>query len=141
MTPKPSTTSADKKKRFIAFFGNLSFDTTVADIKAFLGEEAADFQVRLLTKKGSNESRGAAFVEFPSAAALQAALVLVGKSLRGRPVRIEPTVGGGGRSEARKSKLSLKKQNFKSTNSKLYTFLRFTYYITNVILRKNIWSN
>jgi nucleolar protein 6 len=106
----PPTTAS--KKKFIAFFGNLAFSTTVQDIKTFLGEEADSFQIRLLTKKGSNESRGAAFVEFPTAAALQTALALVGTSLNGRSVRIEPTVGGGGRSEARKTKLTEKKKNF-----------------------------
>ena len=104
--------AAPSKKKFIAFFGNLAFSTTVDDIKTFLGEESESFQIRLLTKKGSNESRGAAFVEFPTAAALQTALALAGKPLNGRSVRIEPTVGGGGRSEARKTKLTEKKKNF-----------------------------
>ena len=104
------------KKRFIAFFGNLSFSTSAVQVQQFVsqcGLGVDDFQVRLLTKKGSQESRGAAFVEFPTAAGLQTALTLTGKSLDGRTVRIEPTVGGGGRSDTRKQKLKVKKANFK----------------------------
>lgn len=115
MAPRDSQSTSAPKKRYIAFFGNLSFDTTVDQLKQFISETSenvSDFQVRLLTKKGTNESRGAAFVEFPTVSSLQTALVLSGKPLNGRPVRIEPTVGGGGRSETRKNKLQVKKQNF-----------------------------
>ena len=103
----------EKKKRYIAFFGNLSFDTTAAQVKEFLAP--SEVTVRLLTKRGSNESRGAAFVEFPTVPALQAALLLSGTMLNGRTVRIEPTVGGGGTSETRKNKLKEKKKNFAFT--------------------------
>ena len=105
---EPEVPAVQQRKRFIAFIGNLSYDTDAKAIERFLASPGA--QIRLMTKKNSNESRGAAFVELASAEEMQKVLRMNGVAkLHGRTVRVEPTVGGGGRSEKRKEKIKTKK--------------------------------
>lgn len=62
-----------RKTRYIAFIGNLPFNATSDDIvESFQKKGLKLSEVRLLTKKGSGESRGCCFVEFPNAKSLQA---------------------------------------------------------------------
>lgn len=62
-----------KKTRYIAFIGNLPFTATTDDIvENFQKKGLKLLEVRLLTKKGSGESKGCCFVEFPDAKSLQA---------------------------------------------------------------------
>ena len=99
--------SAEPRKKFVAFIGNLSYQTDAKALERFLNSPGA--KIRLMTKKGSNESRGAAFVEFANAEELQKALHMTNAKLHGRTVRVEPTVGGGGRGDKRKEKIKAKK--------------------------------
>ena len=102
-----NTTTESSRKRFIAFIGNLSFGTDAKALERFFNSPGA--KIRLMTKRGTNESRGAAFVEFATAEELQKALRMRDAKLHGRTVRVEPTVGGGGRGEKRKEKIETKK--------------------------------
>ena len=62
--------------------------------------------MRLLTQKGTNKSRGMAFVELPDEFAVTRALRIHHQMLDGRQINVERTVGGGGhKSKARKEKL------------------------------------
>lgn len=67
--------------------------------------------MRLLTTKAdpkSNQppkSRGIAFLELPSSAAMQACLKLHHSLLQGRRINVELTAGGGGKSEGRQEKI------------------------------------
>ena len=62
-----------RKTRYIAFIGNLPFTATRDDIiENFQKKGIKLTEVRLLTKKGSGESRGCCFVEFSNAKTLQA---------------------------------------------------------------------
>ena len=64
--------STGKKHRYIAFIGNLPFSVTSGDIIAhFRKRGVVASEVRLLTKKNSEESRGCCFAEFPDAKTLQ----------------------------------------------------------------------
>lgn len=62
-----------RKTRYIAFIGNLPFTATRDDIiENFQKKGVKPTEVRLLTKKGSGDSRGCCFVEFSNAKTLQA---------------------------------------------------------------------
>ena len=64
--------STGKKHRYIAFIGNLPFSVTTGDIIAhFRKRGVVASEVRLLTKKNSEESRGCCFAEFQDAKTLQ----------------------------------------------------------------------
>ena len=107
-TEKTASKTTSSKKRYILFVGNLAFSTTKESVKTFVGVPSAE--VRLMTKKGSSESRGAAFVELTSFDDFKKVLQLSGKSLDGRTVRVEPTAGGGGTGAVRKDKIKSKKE-------------------------------
>ncbi|WRT67728.1 uncharacterized protein IL334_004700 [Kwoniella shivajii] len=101
----------DIKQRFILFVGNLSFKTTKEEIQLHfeptLGQKPA---VRLLTSKptpgqSAPKSRGIAFLELPTSAAMQLALKLHHSNLKGRTINVELTAGGGGAGEDRKRKI------------------------------------
>jgi nucleolar protein 6 len=110
-------TVSQPRKKFIAFIGNLSYDTDAKAIERFLASPGA--QIRLMTKKNSNESRGAAFVEFASHEELQKVLKMNGVAkLHGRTIRVELTVGGGGTGDKRKEKIKLKKDKVLGTKKK-----------------------
>ena len=67
------TASPSGGRRYIAFVGNLPFTATREDIiEHFLKKGVRVTELRLLTKKGSDESRGCCFLEFPNAKTLQA---------------------------------------------------------------------
>lgn len=67
------TKQTGRKARYIAFIGNLPFTATRDDIiENFQKKGVKLTEVRLLTKKGSGESRGCCFVEFSNAKTLQA---------------------------------------------------------------------
>jgi nucleolar protein 6 len=110
-----STEKSDSKKRYIAFVGNLSFTTTVDSVTAMFPSATS---VRLMSDKVTKKSRGAAFVEFATPNELQEAIKMTGKELDGRKIRVEPTVGGGGKSETRKEKLKVKKETWKNSATK-----------------------
>ncbi|WVW84724.1 hypothetical protein I302_106759 [Kwoniella bestiolae CBS 10118] len=104
-------TKKDVKQRFILFVGNLSFKTTKEEIQEhFAPTLGATPSVRLLTTKPTPQnpkpkSRGIAFLELPTSAAMQLALKMHHSNLKGRTINVELTAGGGGQSETRKRKI------------------------------------
>jgi len=99
------------KQRFILFVGNLKYTTTAEAIKAHFAACDPPPTVRLRTPKPAsagkpvNKSKGCAFVEFSHRNALQQGLKLHQSELEGRRINVELTVGGGGKSDVRHTKL------------------------------------
>ena len=61
-----------KRKRYILFAGNLPFAASPEDISAHFRKRGVPVkEVRMLTKKGSGESRGCCFLEFDSSKRLR----------------------------------------------------------------------
>jgi len=109
--------AAAKNQRFIVFIGNLPFTATTEQIT----EHFASIQpqsVRHSTEKGTNKSKGFAFLEFANYDRMKTCLKLYHHSMfdsgvggeRGkRRINVELTAGGGGsKSEGRKEKLKEK---------------------------------
>jgi nucleolar protein 6 len=109
--------AAAKNQRFIVFIGNLPFTATTEQIT----EHFASIQptsVRHSTEKGTNKSKGFAFLEFANYDRMKTCLKLYHHSMfdsgvggeRGkRRINVELTAGGGGnKSEGRKEKLQVK---------------------------------
>lgn len=109
-----ATHDAKASKERIActvFVGQLPYSASEADIKRHFKSCASDgeVRVRLLTKRAEQGggSRGMAFVELASEAAVHTALRLHHSVMSGRRINVERTVGGGGTSGDRKQKLEL----------------------------------
>ena len=105
--------NSQKKRKIFSqkprvFVGQLSYKTKKQAIKDLFEQRGIkDVKVRLLTQKGTNKSRGMAFVELPDEFAVTRALRIHHQMLDGRQINVERTVGGGGhKSEIRKEKLS-----------------------------------
>jgi RNA recognition motif-containing protein len=89
------------------FVGNLSFDTTSADLEAFFAEAGTCESATVITDRATGRSRGFGFVEMSSnSEAQQAIQSLNGTQLDGRTLTVneaKPTTrrdnGGGGRRE------------------------------------------
>lgn len=83
------------------YVGNLSFDTTNADLEAFFSTIGTCESVSIITDRDTGRSRGFGFVEMSSSSEAQTAIAeLNGKELQGRTLTIdearERTGGGGG---------------------------------------------
>ncbi len=85
------------------YVGNLNFQTTEDDLKAFFAEIVEPSRVTVIRDKFTNQSRGFGFVEIDDAAlAAKAIAALNGKALGGRTLKVneakpqEPRMGGGG---------------------------------------------
>uniref|UniRef100_A0A0G4I0E1 RRM domain-containing protein n=1 Tax=Chromera velia CCMP2878 TaxID=1169474 RepID=A0A0G4I0E1_9ALVE len=109
-------------KRFICFMGAVPKSANKEDISKFFkfaGENLVS--VRILTEKGTNKPRGCAFVEFKDSSSLAKALKMSGQTLMGKKVRIEPTVGGGGKGGKRQERLQKKKEKTLKDTKKAVT--------------------
>src|SRR5262249_61839348 len=83
------------------FVGNLSFDTTSADLESLFSEVGHCESASVITDRATGRSRGFGFVEMSSAAeAQQAIAALNGRELQGRAINVsearERSSGGGG---------------------------------------------
>ncbi len=85
------------------YVGNLPFETTEDQLKAFFAEVAVPSRATVVRDKFTNRSRGFAFVEFDDeAAAKKAVETLNGRALGGRALKVneakpqEPRAFGGG---------------------------------------------
>ena len=85
------------------YVGNLNFETTEDDLKAFFAEVAQVSRVNVIRDKFTNQSRGFAFVEIESAdEAGKAIATLNGRTLKERALKVneakpmENRGGGGG---------------------------------------------
>eukprot|EP00977_Amphora_coffeiformis_P010825 scaffold2536_cov169-Amphora_coffeaeformis.AAC.18 len=110
-----SKTKEEKRHKnpYIAFVGQLSFDTTPDDllqhIQHTLGEEFKvsneTVKIRLLSDPKTRKSRGMAFVEVDNPELLYGLLRLHQTFLQGRRINIERSAGGKANSETKKHKL------------------------------------
>lgn len=85
------------------YVGNLPFESTEDDLKAFFAEVAQLSRVTVVRDKFTNRSRGFAFVEIDDEAAAKKAIeTLNGRQLGGRSLKVneakpqEPRQFGGG---------------------------------------------
>lgn len=83
------------------FVGNLSFDTTDADLEALFSQAGTCESVAVITDRDSGRSRGFGFVEMANAAdASKAIAQFNGTDLQGRTLNVsearERSAGGGG---------------------------------------------
>src|SRR5262247_4106458 len=82
------------------FVGNLSFDTTSADLETLFSEVGQCESASVITDRATGRSRGFGFVEMSSAAEAQQAITsLNGRDLQGRTLNVseakERSSGGG----------------------------------------------
>ena len=71
------------------YIGNLPFETTEEDLKAFFAEVGPVDRVTIVKDKFTNRSRGFGFVEINGKAAARRAIeTLNGRSLGGRSVKV-----------------------------------------------------
>ena len=112
-----SMTVVDKKRNhdpYIAFVGQLSFDTTADELYQHIHDQLkddfkfkrSDVKVRILTDSSTKKSRGMAFVEVEDPELLYGLLKLHQTFLKGRRINIERSAGGKKSSDARKAKLA-----------------------------------
>ena len=82
------------------FVGNLSFDTTKAELEALFSQVGTCESVTVVTDRDTGRSRGFGFVEMSSASeAGQAISTLNGREVDGRPINVneaKPREGGSG---------------------------------------------
>ncbi|TMB54235.1 MAG: RNA-binding protein [Deltaproteobacteria bacterium] len=83
------------------FVGNLSFDTTSADLESLFAQAGTITSATVITDRDTGRSRGFGFVEMSSASEAQKAIQeLNGKELQGRTLNVsearERSGGGGG---------------------------------------------
>jgi RNA recognition motif-containing protein len=82
------------------FVGNLSFDTTSADLEALFSEAGTCESAAVITDRGTGRSRGFGFVEMSSDAEAERAIAdLNGRELQGRKLNVSEArerAGGGG---------------------------------------------
>mmetsp|Transcript_18084 Transcript_18084/g.44984 ORF Transcript_18084/g.44984 Transcript_18084/m.44984 type:complete len:485 (-) Transcript_18084:95-1549(-) len=110
-----SKSSRRHRDPLIAFFGQLSYETTIDDILAHICSNLSDdypaskiskmTKIRLLTDSKTNKSRGMAFVEVDDPEFLYALLKLHQTYLKGRRINVEKSAGGKKHSDTRKSKI------------------------------------
>lgn len=84
------------------FVGNLSFNTTPADLESLFGQAGAVSSVNIISDKFTGQSRGFGFVEMGSSQEAQAAIERFnGYEMQGRALTVneakpqEPRSGGG----------------------------------------------
>ena len=83
------------------FVGNLSFDTTSADLEALFAQAGTCESASVITDRATGRSRGFGFVEMSSASeAAKAIATFNGQQLQGRTLNVsearERSGGGGG---------------------------------------------
>jgi RNA recognition motif-containing protein len=110
-------TTTRKKNPLIAFFGQLSFDTTREDLMEHISTQLKDtrhkvtdqtLKVRMLTDPKTKKFRGMAFAQVTDdedPEFLYALLKLHQTYLKGRRINVERSAGGRKNSESRKAKL------------------------------------
>ena len=104
-----------RRDPLIAFFGQLSYETTTDDILEHICSNLKEdypaskiskmTKIRLLTDSKTKRSRGMAFVEVDDPEFLYALLKLHQTYLKGRRINVEKSAGGKKDSDTRKSKI------------------------------------
>lgn len=98
---RPSASAAAGSHRI--FVGRLGQKTTEQAIRAFFGPCGAVKGVDMLTRRGTNRFKGAAFVVFESAKAVALALALDGAELDGKSAAVQQPAAGGAAAAAPKA--------------------------------------
>lgn len=94
------------KSKFIAFIGNLPYDTTEDQIKShFSCLSKFDLRMRY-TPEG--KFKGFCFIEVQDQSLFQKLLKMHHSKLAGRKINVELSAGGGGNSASRKAKIKQK---------------------------------
>ncbi|KAJ8907475.1 hypothetical protein NDN08_007586 [Rhodosorus marinus] len=98
-------------QRLTVFVGQIPFNCSKEEIEGHFsgGELEGKVLVRMLTKKESNEFKGMAFLDVESKEDYEKALKMDYSVMKGRRLRVERTVGGGGDSRKRGLKRLLQK--------------------------------
>jgi nucleolar protein 6 len=99
------------KNRFIAFIGNLPFDTTKEDIQTFF-KCLGDIQIRMRSDE-NGKFKGFCFIECSDNDQFQKILKMHHLKFGGRKINVELSAGGGGNSQARKKKIMQKNEKIK----------------------------
>ena len=85
------------------YVGNLSFNTTDADLQQLFSEHGAILSAQVIMDRTTGQSKGFGFVEMESDAAAQAAIAALdgkdhgGRALKVNEARPKESGGGGGR--------------------------------------------
>src|SRR5215475_5197807 len=103
--PQPAASRVAEERRGSMgkklFVGNLSFDTTSADLEALFAQIGSCESAAVITDRATGRSRGFGFVEMSSPGEAEKAIAeLNGKELHGRAISVnearERQAGGGG---------------------------------------------
>ncbi|OGO92670.1 MAG: hypothetical protein A3F10_00490 [Coxiella sp. RIFCSPHIGHO2_12_FULL_42_15] len=82
------------------YVGNLSYDTTSADLDNLFSEYGAIVETKLITDRDTGRSKGFAFITFEQVQSAQDALALDGTTFQSRNIKVnmakEGGTGGGG---------------------------------------------
>lgn len=70
------------------FFGNLSWNTTAADLSALVSEHAAVLDANVITDRDTGRSRGFGFVTIESERVPEVIRALDGQNVDGRAIRV-----------------------------------------------------
>jgi len=90
--------------RMKLYIGNLSYQTTDADLRQAFQAHGEVLSARVIIDKMTNRSRGFGFVEMNDADGQTAIKAMDGASLQGRQLKVneaKPQEGGGGRGRPR----------------------------------------
>ncbi|QRV97409.1 RNA recognition motif protein [Ceratobasidium sp. AG-Ba] len=117
-----------KAKKFILFVGNLPYTVSKEQLQEHFGDCKPAPSIRLLTPKPRSgkpqtavqaaKSKGCAFLEFTTHAAMQLAIRKHHTELAGRRINVELTAGGGGNSDRRKDKLRTRNRTLEEQRKK-----------------------
>ena len=110
------------KNRFIAFMGNLPYDTKEESIQEFL-KGIGKVDVRMNYSK-EGKFRGFCFVECCDNSQFQKLLKMHHTKLGGRKINVELSAGGGGNSSSRKQKISKKNLKIKKYRKSIHESLK-----------------
>mmetsp|Transcript_5472 Transcript_5472/g.16313 ORF Transcript_5472/g.16313 Transcript_5472/m.16313 type:complete len:271 (+) Transcript_5472:118-930(+) len=101
------------------FVGQIPYSASREDIQRHFAKlgSGGPIKVRMLTKKESGEFRGMAYVDLKSEADVEEALKMDYSVLKGRRLRVERTVGGGGDKRKKHLQKILSKDKEKRTTT------------------------
>ncbi|OMJ65480.1 hypothetical protein SteCoe_38138 [Stentor coeruleus] len=106
------------KNKFIAFVGNLPYETTEEELKEFF-KGLGELEIRMRYSK-EGKSKGFCFVECKDNGQFQKLLKMHHLKLNGRKINIELSAGGGGNSKARKDKIIKKNEKITKFRQSLH---------------------
>jgi RNA recognition motif. len=112
------------KNRFIAFVGNLPFDTTKEDLQSFL-KCLGDVEIRMNFEE-NGKFKGFCFVECSDNEQFQKLIKMHHLKVKGRKVNIELSAGGGGNSKSRKNRIKEKNQKIQKYRKSLHSIVKKT---------------